>query len=139
MNNINLLELEVGSKVRWNGTNTKERGNTEDAYLISEKFYEVLAIDTTDCTIKIEDQALYYVWVDTIDFEIVPLEEQYKKQMEEHSKKLEEYYKKLGEHNKSLKLSSKNFSATVVGNLFKVEAIGLSEEKINKIMDILCK
>lgn len=40
---------------------------------------------------------------------------------------------------KQLTTSSKNFSATVSGDLFKVEAIGLSEEKINKIMDILCK
>ena len=132
MNYVDLLELEIGSKVKWRGTNNKEYGNTEDACLISEKFYEVIAIDTTDCTIKIEDQEYHVLWVDTIDFEIVPWEEQYKKQMEEHSKKLENY-------KKSLKTSSKQFSATIDGDVFNVEANGLSEEKINKIMDILCK
>ena len=132
MNYVNLLELEVGSKVRWHGTNTKEDGNTEDAYLILEKFYEVIAIDTSSCTIKIEDDFGDSVWVDSIDFEIVPLEEQYKKQMEEHSKKSENY-------KKSLKTSSRQFSATIDGDVFNVEANGLSEEKINKIMDILCK
>lgn len=33
----------------------------------------------------------------------------------------------------------KNFSVTVAGGIFKVEANGLSEEKINKIIDILAK
>lgn len=115
--------------IRWLGTNA---GNTEDSSLDRETWYNVEEFSLVDHCLKITDNTGELVWVDSIDFEIVPWEEQYKKQMEEHSKKLEEY-------NKSLKPSSNNFTITLNGDVFKVEAIGLSEEKINKIMDILCK
>lgn len=123
--------------VRWLGTYHFE--DTADAALDSKTWYKVLELSVGDNCFEIIDNEGRQLRVNAEDFEIVPWEEQYEKQMEEHSKKLEEYYKKLEEHNKSLKLSSKNFSATVIGNLFKVEAVDLSEEKINKIMDILCK
>ena len=115
--------------IRWLGTNA---GNTEDSSLDREAWYNAEEFSLVDNCLKITDNTGELVWVDSIDFEIVPLEEQYKKQMEEHSKKLEEY-------NKSLKSSSNNFTTTLNGDVFNVEANGLSEEKINKIMDILCK
>lgn len=134
MNYIDLLVLDsqdvLENPVRWLGTYHFE--DTADAALDSKTWYKVLELSVGDNCFEIIDNEGRQLRVNAEDFEIVPWEEQYKKQVEEHSKKLEEY-------NKSLKSSSNNFTTTLNGNVFKVEAIGLSEEKINKIMDILCK
>ena len=109
--------------IRWLGTNA---GNTEDSSLDRETWYNAEEFSLVDNCLKITDNAGELVWVDSIDFEIVPLEEQYKNQMEEHSKKLEEY-------NKSLKPSSNNFTTTLNGDVFKVEAVGLSDLRVKPV------
>ena len=62
--------------IRWLGTNA---GNTEDSSLDRETWYNAEEFSLVDNCLKITDNTGELVWVDSIDFEIVTLEEQYKK------------------------------------------------------------
>ena len=121
MNFTELSNLRIEDQVMWNGGFSLEYSSTRDANLSLEKTYKVISMDRSCSIIQIEDDDESTVWVDAEDFEIINKEQQ------------------IEDRPKQLAASSKNFTVTINNDLFLLEAIGLSEEKINKIMDILCK
>lgn len=106
---IDINKLKIGDRVVYMDNSHFD--------LTQDKEYEVLGVDNTDGTIKVLDNGEDAWWYECAYF-------------------------KLHEKDSDIKshiVVEKNFIITLAGGIFKVEAIGLSEEKINKIIDILAK